>query len=141
MEIDEVLEFLNHNKSLLMKYDHNNFKELFKRTYLWGQDIDHLEFTNKDGILQLVNIFSNELQISTYTLRKEALIELIVELIPTIEFSKTRLKDWVRKWVGLNTLGIPLPVIGSELTRSPEFNKIGLITTDEEGYYYISKRG
>ena len=141
MEMDEVLEFLNSNKSLLMKYDDKNFKELFKRTYLWGQDIDHIEFTNNEGIMQLIDIFTQELGISTYNIRKKALIELIVELIPTIEFPKTRLKDWVRKWVGLNTLGIPLNVIGSELDRSPEFNKIGLITTDEDGYYYISKRG
>ena len=141
MEIDEVLEFLNHNKSLLMKYDNKNFKELFRRTYLWGLDIDHIEFTNQEGIEQLIEIFTQELGISTYTIRKEALIESIVELIPTINFTKTRLKDWVRTWIGLNTLGIPLPVIGSELARSPEFNKIGLITTDEEGYYYISKRG
>ena len=136
---ETVWHFLSDNRSLLRTGSREDYKTLFKNTYTWPMDdIDHEDFDNQ-LMGELIEVFTNDLKVKTNDIRMEVMEELIIELLPEIDFQPQLWKDWFRKWVGLNTLGLPLSIIASELSQNKDFLELANLI-EKDGRWHIYKR-
>ena len=136
---ETVWHFLSDNRSLLRTGSREDYKTLFKNTYTWPMDdVDHEDFDNQ-LMGELIEVFTNDLKIKTNDIRMEVMEELIIELLPEIDFQPQLWKDWFRKWVGLNTLGLPLAIIASDLSHNKDFLELANLI-EKDGRWHIYKR-
>ena len=136
---ETVWHFLSDNRSLLRTGSREDYKILFKNTYTWPMDdVDHEDFDNQ-LMGELIEVFTNDLKVKTNDIRMEVMEELIIELLPEIDFQPQPWKDWFRKWVGLNTLGLPLAIIASDLSHNKDFLELANLI-EKDGRWHIYKR-